>query len=98
MDDHGVPCEISDPDFALGVFDDPELRARGWVTSYEHAAVGRLDQFGLLVDLSDTPGRIAGPPLSVGADSREVLAELGLSAAEVDALLADGVVAEAQPA
>ena len=31
LDAHGVPCEIADPDFAAGVFDDPEMRARGLV-------------------------------------------------------------------
>jgi len=92
LDAHGVPCEICDADFALGLFDDPELRALGWVTSYEQGLVGHMDQFGMLIDLSDTPGRIAGPPLVVGHDSRAILAELGLPGDEIDALCDEGVV------
>jgi crotonobetainyl-CoA:carnitine CoA-transferase CaiB-like acyl-CoA transferase len=92
LDGAGVPCEISSPTFALDVFDDAELRANGWTVSYPHPTVGRVDQFGTLVDLSDTPGRIAGPPLVVGERSREILGELGYEPAEIDGLVASGVV------
>jgi len=92
LDAAGVPCEICDPEFALGLHDDPELRARGWVTSYPHAFVGKLDQVGLLCDFSETPGRVQGPPLIVGQHSREILRELGYSAAEIDALCASCVL------
>lgn len=95
LDAAGVPCEISSPDYALGVFDDPELRDRGWVTSYHQRAVGRLDQFGLLIDFDETPGRIAGPPLTVGDGTRAILRELGRTDTEIDALVAAGVVLEA---
>jgi crotonobetainyl-CoA:carnitine CoA-transferase CaiB-like acyl-CoA transferase len=97
LDAAGVPCEISDDTFALGVFDDPELIERGWVTSYEQRLVGRLDQAGLLVDFSETPGRIAGPPLVVGDGTREILREIGYDDGHIDALVADGVVHEANP-
>ncbi len=95
LDGGGVPCEVSSPDFALSVFDDPELIARQWVTSYDHPVVGHLDQFGLLFDLSDTPARIAGPPLTVGGDTRQILRDLGLDDAEIDRLVADKVVLDA---
>ena len=92
LDAAGVPCEISSDTFALGVFDDPELIERGWVTSYEQRQVGKLEQLGLLVDFSDTPGRIAGPPMTVGDSSREILRELGISDARIDELVAAKVV------
>jgi crotonobetainyl-CoA:carnitine CoA-transferase CaiB-like acyl-CoA transferase len=92
LDAAGVPCEVCDETFALGVFDDPELRARGWVTSYEQKLVGHLDQYGLLIDFSETPGRIAGPPLVVGADTEAILGELGFGAAEIARLEAERVV------
>lgn len=98
LDAEGVPCEISSPDFALGVFDDPELRERGWTTSYRQRAVGQMDQFGLLVDFSETPGRIAGPPLSVGDHTRAILRELGRTDDEIDGLVAAGVVVDAPDA
>jgi crotonobetainyl-CoA:carnitine CoA-transferase CaiB-like acyl-CoA transferase len=95
LDAAGVPCEISDDRFALGVFDDSELIERGWVTSYEQGLVGRLHQAGLLFDFSETPGRIAGPPLVVGDSTREILREAGYDDDGIDTLAADGVVLEA---
>ena len=92
LDAAGVPCEICDPEFALGLHDDPELRARGWTASYAHPFVGKLDQIGLLCDFSETPGRVQGPPLIVGQHSREILAELGYAAADIDALCASCVL------
>ena len=32
LDRVGVPAEVSDPDFVLCLFDDPEMIAKGWVT------------------------------------------------------------------
>jgi crotonobetainyl-CoA:carnitine CoA-transferase CaiB-like acyl-CoA transferase len=90
-----VPVEISSSTYALGVLDDPELVERGWVTAYEHPLVGRLQQFGLLFDFSDTPGVIAGPPLTVGAETRAILTELGLASDEIDRLCDDKVVLDA---
>jgi crotonobetainyl-CoA:carnitine CoA-transferase CaiB-like acyl-CoA transferase len=66
--------------------DDPDLKRRGWVVSYTHPFVGKLDQIGLLFDLSATPGRVQGPPLIVGQHSRELLAELGYSADQIEDL------------
>ena len=93
LDEAHVPCEICDPDFAVRLHDDPEMTQRGWVTSYQHPFVGRLDQVGLLFNLSDTPGRVQGPPLIVGQHSREILAELGYSEQQVDELCAECVLA-----
>ena len=97
LDRAGVPCEISSPDFALGMHDDPEMIARGWVASYRHPFVGRLDQTGLFFDLSDTPGRVQGPPLVVGQHSREILAELGYSKPQIDECCREGFVGEWTP-
>jgi crotonobetainyl-CoA:carnitine CoA-transferase CaiB-like acyl-CoA transferase len=92
LDSVGVPCEISDDQFTLQMHDDAEFKARGWVTSYPHPAVGKLDQIGLLFDLSETPGKVQGPPLLVGQHSREIMQSLGYSAADIDAACAQGYV------
>jgi crotonobetainyl-CoA:carnitine CoA-transferase CaiB-like acyl-CoA transferase len=94
LDPLGVPCEISNPDWVLGLFDDPDMIARGWVTHYTHPLVGRLDAMGLLIDLSDTPGRIMGPPFMPGQHTRDILRELGYDDARIDELAADKVVLE----
>jgi crotonobetainyl-CoA:carnitine CoA-transferase CaiB-like acyl-CoA transferase len=93
LDKAGVPCEVSDPKFSLGVHEDPEFQKRGWVAAYDHPFVGRLNQIGLLFDLSDTPGRVQGPPLIVGQHSREILTELGYSAGQIEELCKDCVLA-----
>ena len=93
LDAAGVPCEICDPGFALRLHDDPEFTRRGWVASYEHPFVGRLDQIGLPFDFSDTPARVQGPPLIVGQHSREILTELGYSPQQIEELCKDCVLA-----
>jgi crotonobetainyl-CoA:carnitine CoA-transferase CaiB-like acyl-CoA transferase len=90
LDAAGVPCELTSTDFVHGLFDDPEWRDKGWVTTYEHGRVGRMDVFGLLFDFSETPGRIAGPPPLVGEHTNDILAEVGYTADETATLLADG--------
>jgi len=84
---------VSDPKFSLGVHDDPEFKKRGWVVSYEHPFVGKLNQIGLLFDFSDTPGKVQGPPLIVGQHSREILAELGYTPEQIEELCKDCVLA-----
>ena len=93
LDAAQVPCEISDPKFSLALHDDPQFKERGWVAAYEHPFVGRLNQIGLLFDFSETPGRVQGPPLIVGQHSREILAELGYSSEQIEALCKDCVLA-----
>jgi crotonobetainyl-CoA:carnitine CoA-transferase CaiB-like acyl-CoA transferase len=94
LDEAGVPCEVSDPDFVLSLFDDAEMIEKGWVTSYQQPLVGRMDVFGLLFDLADTPGMVQGPPLVPGQDSRRILTELGYDDERVEKLIATGVVNE----
>ena len=92
LDAAGIPAEVSDPDFVLRLFDDPLVWEKGWLTSYEHPWVGEMDVQGLLVDFSDTPGRIQGPPLVPGQDTIAILGELGYGQDEIDKLLVEGVV------
>ena len=90
LDGAGIPCEVADPDFVLSMFDDPDLQARGWITSYEHPVVGRLDAQGILVDLDATPGRVAGPPPVLGQHTDAILSWLGYGADEIAELLTSG--------
>ena len=97
LDAVGVPAEVSDPDFSRNVFDDDNLIGRRWVASYPQPLVGTFEQTGLGVDLSDTPGVIQGPPLTVGAQSRQILADiLGYGDDEIDALVKDSVISQTQ--
>jgi crotonobetainyl-CoA:carnitine CoA-transferase CaiB-like acyl-CoA transferase len=46
------------------------------------------------VKFSETPGRVHGPAPLLGEHSRAILAEAGYTAAEIDGLIARGVVRE----
>jgi crotonobetainyl-CoA:carnitine CoA-transferase CaiB-like acyl-CoA transferase len=94
LDEHGVPCEISDEQFADRFFDDPEMIAAGRVVTYDHPELGRFDHAGLQIDFSATPGRVWGPPPLVGQHTREIMREFGFVEAEIDALCADKAVFE----
>jgi crotonobetainyl-CoA:carnitine CoA-transferase CaiB-like acyl-CoA transferase len=68
--------------------------ALGLVADYEHGVLGRLRQFGQLIQLSATPGQIAGPPPMVGQHTRLLLREVGYRDGDIDTLIADGVAYE----
>jgi crotonobetainyl-CoA:carnitine CoA-transferase CaiB-like acyl-CoA transferase len=91
LDQAGVPVEIADPDAVDSWYDDPDWVRAGLVADYQHAQYGRFRQFGKLIHLSETPGRIAGPPPLLGEHSVQVLTELGYAPDEIDALRAAGV-------
>jgi crotonobetainyl-CoA:carnitine CoA-transferase CaiB-like acyl-CoA transferase len=92
LDTAGVPCEVSDPDYVLRLFADPEAERRQLVASFPHRVVGQMKMGGLYFDLSDTPGVIQGPPVWPGQNSRAILAELGYTADEVGKLIESGAV------
>ena len=94
LDQRGVPCEISDPDFGRRVFDDPEMRDLGLVVEQHHPKLGRFEHFGTTISFSDTPGRIWGPPPVVGQHTREIMREYDFGDDEIEKLLAGEAVFE----
>jgi crotonobetainyl-CoA:carnitine CoA-transferase CaiB-like acyl-CoA transferase len=91
--DVGVPCEIPlDTRGGELAFFDVDNVALGLVAEYEHPILGTMRQFGSLIDFSETPGVIHGPPPIVGEHTRAVLEWLGHTGEEMDVLKADGVV------
>ncbi len=82
---HGVPCAPVLTRTRL--LSDPQVLANGTVVEAAHPAAGRLRQARPAARFSETPaepGRRPAPAL--GADTREVLAEAGLSEAAIKAL------------
>jgi crotonobetainyl-CoA:carnitine CoA-transferase CaiB-like acyl-CoA transferase len=93
LNDVGAPCEIpvDTKGGELAFFDDDNVRL-GLVAEYEHPILGTMRQFGNLIDFSETPGKIHGPPPLAGEHTREILAWLGYSDDQIDELKASGVV------
>jgi alpha-methylacyl-CoA racemase len=76
---------------------DPQLGHRGMVVETEHREVGPVPQVAPPIKLREHPAAVRHPAPRLGEDTRQVLAEAGMSPEEVDALIADGVAAEPLP-
>ncbi len=79
------------------LFDDPQVRAQGLVAEVADPEVGRLTMAAPAVRLSDTPGAIRFPGRHLGADTREVLRELGRTEEEIAAMVAAGAAVTGPP-
>jgi crotonobetainyl-CoA:carnitine CoA-transferase CaiB-like acyl-CoA transferase len=77
---------------AAGVAADPQLRAIGAFASVEDPVLGEIAMPNVISRLSRTPGEIRTTGGGHGADTDAVLAELGVSPAELERLRAGGVV------
>jgi crotonobetainyl-CoA:carnitine CoA-transferase CaiB-like acyl-CoA transferase len=92
----GLLAELIEPldrdGFRRAVLDDPVNRQLGRVVSYETTDWGHFEQIGLPVRCGPVPPAAGGGPRlmlpGVGEHTTEILAELGLSAEEIDTLLA----------
>jgi crotonobetainyl-CoA:carnitine CoA-transferase CaiB-like acyl-CoA transferase len=67
-----------------------QVAEREMVVSYEQPELGEVRQLGVPVKLSRTPGGVHRPAPALGEHTAEVLAEAGLSGAEIQALLDSG--------
>ncbi len=86
----GVPCgkvlSIKD------VFSDPQIAAQEMVIDVEHPGHGVVRMTGFPVKLSETPCVVRLPAPDLGAHTGDVLAEIGIDAAEIARLRAAKVV------
>ncbi|MFE0580949.1 CaiB/BaiF CoA transferase family protein [Streptomyces sp. NPDC058874] len=94
-----VVCAFEEADAAVAlvydvrdVMDDPQFAALDTLTEVEDPELGPLRMQNILFRLSETPGGIRWAGRPHGADTTEVLAELGLSGAEIAALRAEGAL------
>ncbi|MEM1313397.1 MAG: CoA transferase, partial [Pseudomonadota bacterium] len=85
-----VPCG---PIYRMNeVFDDPQVRHTGIAQTVEHPRRGPIRLVGQPVTLSRTPARLSSAAPDAGAHNAELLAELGLSEAEIEALRAEAAI------
>ena len=76
----------------LQMHDDPQTRAREMVLSVDHPRAGKVDTIGHPVKFSRTPANITRAAPLLGQHSRDILSELGLDDARIDALIASRAV------
>ena len=76
----------------------PQTIARDMVPVVEHPRAGPVQTIGLPVKFSTTPGGVKRAAPLLGEHTRDVLAEAGYAAAEIQALCDAGIVADAQSA
>jgi crotonobetainyl-CoA:carnitine CoA-transferase CaiB-like acyl-CoA transferase len=71
---------------------DPQALARDMVVETMHPLAGRVSTLGLPVKFHGTPGGVRRPAPLLGQHTREVLAESGYAATEIEALIESGAV------
>jgi formyl-CoA transferase len=86
---HDIPCGpiLSMEELAA----EPSLRVTGTVVEIDHPKRGKYLSVGNPIKLSDSPTEVKRSPL-LGEHTEEVLAELGLTAAEINSLKAEKVI------
>jgi len=71
---------------------DPHVQARGIVIDVPDAQTGSLAMHNIIPRLSDTPGRLHTPAPEIGEHTAEILGQLGVAPAELEALAKEGIV------
>jgi formyl-CoA transferase/CoA:oxalate CoA-transferase len=74
------------------IFEHPQVRELNLIGEMDHPAAGRIPTLNPVIEMSQTPGRVTLPPPLLGQHSAEILAEVGFSEAEVQALVDAGTV------
>jgi crotonobetainyl-CoA:carnitine CoA-transferase CaiB-like acyl-CoA transferase len=80
------------------LIDDPHLAAVGLLQSIDHPTEGPLRVAGPAATWSRTPPSIRQYPPRLGEHGGAILREAGFSDSEIEALIADGAMVEADPA
>lgn len=74
------------------IYRDPHYAAREMIVEVPHPKLGHTKQVGIVPRLSRTPGKIRNTGPEAGADTRDVLSQLGYSETAIDALYEAGAV------
>ena len=86
---HDIPCG---PILSMKeIAEEPSLRKTGTVVEVDHPKRGKYLSVGNPIKMSDSPTEVKRSPL-LGEHTNEVLAELGLSTDEIEALRAEKVI------
>ena len=75
----------------------PQVAANGTLVEYDHPLAGRLRQARPAIRFEGSPSGIRRGGSPLGADTREVLAEIGLGEEEIEVALASGAAVAEEP-
>ncbi len=75
----------------------PQVAANGTLVEYDHPLAGRLRQARPAIRFEGSPSSIRRGGSPLGADTREVLAEIGLGEEEIEAALASAAAVAEEP-
>jgi crotonobetainyl-CoA:carnitine CoA-transferase CaiB-like acyl-CoA transferase len=70
----------------------PAFVDAGLVAEYHHPLWGLMREIGSVINFSETPGRIFGPPSRLGQHTYEIMSDLGYGDEEVKRLEGEGVI------
>jgi crotonobetainyl-CoA:carnitine CoA-transferase CaiB-like acyl-CoA transferase len=94
LEQHDVPAgPVYD---YLEMADHPQVAANNLIVEQQHERFGAYRTPGLAINLSETPGSVPAAAPEVGQHTLDILREAGLDAAEIEALVADGVARAAE--
>jgi crotonobetainyl-CoA:carnitine CoA-transferase CaiB-like acyl-CoA transferase len=74
------------------VLADPQVQARNMIVEQEHPVLGRVKLANVPFKFSDCDASVRTAAPLLGQHNREIASELGFSAAEIDAMVKDGVL------
>jgi crotonobetainyl-CoA:carnitine CoA-transferase CaiB-like acyl-CoA transferase len=71
---------------------DPHVQARGIVVDVPDPQLGQVTMHNIIPRLSETPGRLRTPAPEIGEHTAEILGQLGVAPAELEALAGEGII------
>ncbi len=75
---------------------DPQIVENAIIETHDHPGIGQVRQPRPAARFDRTPARIGSRAPFLGENSREILAEIGIESAEIDAMIESGVVKAAE--
>lgn len=86
----GVPCARMNT--IPQASSEPQYQEREILIDVEHPGIGSLSTLGVILKLSETPGRVRGGAPLVGQDNEQIYKELGYTKSELALFKQEGVI------
>jgi crotonobetainyl-CoA:carnitine CoA-transferase CaiB-like acyl-CoA transferase len=91
LEEAGIPCAPVQQ--ARELFAYPQLLQNDLIAEHDSMNLGKLKQMGMVVKLSETPGKLWRAAPGLGQHTGEILSELGYSAEKVEELRVKRIIA-----